>query len=46
MTEQRDETSAVRPPEALIAVRGVCKGYRKGGAVVQVLEETEYRLRG
>ncbi len=44
MTEQRDETSAVRPPEALIAVRGVCKGYRNGGAVVQVLEGLDFDL--
>ena len=44
MTERRDETSAVRPPEALIAVRGVCKGYRNGGAVVQVLEGLDFDL--
>src|SRR5512136_3287557 len=44
MTEPRDETSAVRPPEALIAVRGVCKGYRNGGAVVQVLEGLDFDL--
>jgi lipoprotein-releasing system ATP-binding protein len=44
MTEQRDETSAVRPPEALIAIRGVCKGYRNGEAVVRVLEGLDFDL--
>ncbi len=44
MTERGDTTSAVRPPEALIAVRGVCKGYRNGGAIVRVLEGLDFDL--